>query len=286
MLAAGLGVLLSVLLWLSGAAAQEAVQTEQDGLTLNGRLVEGEEDRPTVLLVHGTLAHHGMELIASLQDLLAERGYGSLAVTLGLGIDDRRGMLDCGVTHAHRHTDALAEIGTWIDWLRDRGQARVVLLGHSRGGNQVAWFLAEHDRPEVAAAVLLAPATFDPDRAKAAYAAAGGRLEETLARAGAGERLEGVPFLHCARASVEPGSFLSYYAPDPRLDTPSLLPRLRKPVLVVVAGDDTVVPDLAERLPGAPGVETVTIEGADHFFLDLYAEDAADAIAGFLEALP
>ena len=51
--------------------------------------------------------------------------------------------------------------------------------------------------------------------------------------------------------------------------------------LVIVAGKDEVVPDLAAKLPS--DVKPVVIDGASHFFLDLYGEEAADAIAKFVQ---
>ena len=53
---------------------------------------------------------------------------------------------------------------------------------------------------------------------------------------------------------------------------------------VVVAGADELVPGVADALE-APGVATrkiSVVDGADHFFRDLYGEDLADAIATFL----
>jgi pimeloyl-ACP methyl ester carboxylesterase len=52
--------------------------------------------------------------------------------------------------------------------------------------------------------------------------------------------------------------------------------------LVIVAGNDEVVPDLARRLPSS--VKPVVIDGADHFFHDLYGEEAAEVTAKFLAA--
>lgn len=52
----------------------------------------------------------------------------------------------------------------------------------------------------------------------------------------------------------------------------------------VHAEQDTVVPDIAEKvkpLADDEAVTLVTVEGAGHFFLDLYAEDVADAIEEF-----
>ena len=53
-----------------------------------------------------------------------------------------------------------------------------------------------------------------------------------------------------------------------------------RPTLVVIAGNDEIVPDLESRLPAK--TRHVVIEGSDHFFRDLNGEDAADAIAEFL----
>ena len=268
--------------------AAEPVHIELNGLTLNGELTEA-GDGPIVLIVHGTLAHNHMELIESLQALLAEREIRSLAITLSLGLDDRRGMYDCTQRHGHHHADAIPEIGAWLDWLAAQDHDQVVLMGHSRGGNQVAWTMTEADRPAVVGAVLLAPMTWDAAKADAAYDAASATpLATLLARAQTGEQLEAVRFLHCEGATASADSFLSYHAADSRFDTPGLLPKIEKPVLVIAASEDAVVADLAGRLSGIDqaNVTTLTVEGADHFFLDLYAEEVADAVAEFTAGLP
>ena len=149
--------------------------------------------------------------------------------------------------------------------------------------------MAEADRPAIAVPVLLAPMTWDAAKAAAAYGAGSGALlADYLTRAAAGEELVDVPFLHCERATVSAASFASYYADDPRFDTPALLPRIAKPVLVVAGSEDEVVADLGRRLAtiDQANVATLTVEGADHFFLDLYAEEVADAVAAFTASLP
>ena len=61
-----------------------------------------------------------MEPIANLQDVLTERGFNTLAITLSLGISDRKGIYDCAQPHRHLHTDALDEISAWLQWVGGR----------------------------------------------------------------------------------------------------------------------------------------------------------------------
>ncbi len=285
---------LLALLCLAPAHADD-VTLKHGGLTLNANLEKTASwpAGPVVLIVHGTLAHNGMELIAGLQPLLAAKGLSSLAINLGLGIDNRRGMYDCATPHRHRHADAVTEIGAWIDWLKQQGTRQIVLLGHSRGGNQAAWFAAERDDPALRAVVLAAPATWTAAEAARGYETRYGKplapvLEKakSLVAAGKGDTfMEQVDFVYCANASVTAAAFVGYYAPDERLDTPTLLPRVNEPVLVVAAGGDELVKDLPARAaPAADGkkVRLVTIDGADHFFRDLYAEDMVEVVATFL----
>jgi len=145
------------------AASAEEVKQPFNGLTLNANLdlAEGKTVADgVVLMTHGTLGHNGMEIIKTLQGLLKERGRSTLAITLSLGKDDRHGMYGCDGTHDHRHIDALDEIGAWLEWLKKKGAKDVVLLGHSRGGDQTAWFAVERDDPAIRKIVLIAPMTW------------------------------------------------------------------------------------------------------------------------------
>jgi pimeloyl-ACP methyl ester carboxylesterase len=241
-------------------------------------------------MVHGTLAHNQMEIMATIQELLTDAELSSLAINLSLSVDDRRGTFACETPHAHRDSDALDEIGLWLDWLKARGAQRVVLLGHSRSGNQVARFVAERDAPQVEAVVLIAPSTWDADKVANGYQERFGvplsmRLEEARNLVAAGKPgawLEQTGFLYCAGAKVTAATFLDYYEPDERRDTPSVLPAIRKPTIVFAGSEDTVVEGLEARLsPIADGeqLKLVVMDGADHFFRDLYAEEIVEIIA-------
>lgn len=282
----------------AGAAQAEDISIKNaDGLTLTANLVLADGKTVAdgvVLLTHGTLAHNKMEIIVNLQRLLAERDISSLAPTLSLDVDMRTGMYDCKVASTHKHTDALDEIGLWLDYAKAQGAKDVVLAGHSRGGNQTAWFAARENDPAVSKVVLFAPATrYGEQEAKSFEKNHKAKLADVFKRAqgmidaGKGaELMKGVGVLYCPGADVSAESFVSYYDMDMRQHTPNVLKMIGRPVLVVVGDDDNVVNGLIdETTPLADGenIQLVVLQGGDHFFLDFFAEDAADAVAEFLQ---
>ncbi len=281
----------------NAARAGEDVSTSLEGRALNGRVVLAQGKilaDGVVLIVHGRMAHNRMEVIDAVQTVLAERSRSSLAITLGLRMDDRRGMYDCTLPHRHRHTGALDEIGVWLTWLVSQGARRVVLMGHSCGGNQAAWFVAERPHPAIARLVLLAPSTWSRERDAETYEERYGvpldgvlaRAERLVAEGKGAALLERTGFLYCRDATVAAASFVSYYRPDPRRHTPALLERIKLPVLVIAGTQDEVSEGLIEAVQPLAARQTVrlaVVEDADHFFRDLFAEDVADAIDAFLQ---
>lgn len=280
------------------ATALEAreVTLRHQGLTLNAdfELAAGKQPADGVILItHGGLAHRSMEDIAYLQRLLNEKGYSTLNINLSLGLDNRHGMYDCKVTHRHRNGDAAVEIGAWVEWLKIQGTKRVVLLGHSRGGAQTALYAAQQDNAVVQAIALLAPAIRENTDAVGYQQRYQKPLAPLLEKAqqfvnnGKGDTvLEHIGLLTCPETAATADAFVSYYGQDAQIDTPSLLPKLRKPTLVVIAGSDEIVIGLDKKVaPLADGkrVQMKIIEGADHTFRDLYADDAVDAIDAFLQ---
>ena len=289
-------ILIVVVLLSWGIVQAEEIKLKQGELTLNANLEKASGNwpaGPVVLLTHGTLAHNGMEIITALQQLLLENDVSSLALNLGLAVDDRHGMYDCKTPHRHHHTDALDEIGLWLGWLKQQGAQNVVLLGHSRGGNQTAWFAAERDDPAIKQIVLIAPQTWDKDGDAADYekryakplAPVLAKARELVAQNKGDTLLEKVDFIYCGDTAATASAVVSYYNPEPRFDSIYLLPKIKKPVLVFVGSEDKVNEGLADRMaPVAEkeGVELVVIDGADHYFRDLYAEDLVDQVVEFI----
>ncbi len=275
-------LLLLCMIWLPVHA--EEVELEHGGLTLLADYVVAEDAADTLALItHGTLAHKDMELVEALQEALAERGVSSLAHTLSLGVDARRGMADCTAPHIHEDDDADGEIGAWIGWLQDKGRDRPILIGHSRGGKQVARTAAGRD--DLGGVVLMAPATVaSAKRGRERYDA----LAAVLAKARdlPSDTMMDVPrLLYCTDTTASAGAVLSYHGGEMQ-GAESFATEIEAPVLVVVASKDRVVPGVAAAFMPlrGDGLEIALVDDADHMFLDFYVEDAADLIADFAES--
>ncbi len=267
------------LLAVATPALAEPVQLKPSLLRLNANLElpAGKTIADGVaLILHGTQSHDRQETIAALQANLKKRGIGSLAVTLSLGVDNREGPRACDVLHDYALAGTQREIALWMAWLRAEGARSIDLIGFSRGGAQIA-ALAPNLTP-VKHVVLMAPAFATAAEQADAYQRAFGHplappLEE--ARKMPLQKFT-VDFLLCKQAPVLGATFLDAYQEF----LPQLAAETGHPTLVIVAGKDEIVPDLAKRLPSQ--VNRVVIEGSGHFFPDLYGEDAADAIAKFV----
>lgn len=275
--------------------ATEVARTEQGRqLVANLELAAGKHlSDGVVLMTHGTLAHGQMEIMSSLQELLKENGINSLSINLSLGLDNRHGMYDCSVPHTHKHQDAMQEIDGWLNWLKSKQAGPVVLLGHSRGGNQTAWYASEHPNAAFEKVVLIAPAVWSESkdikgykqRYKKTLAPLLSKAQSLLKQGKGSQMMPHTDFIYCADASVSAEAFVSYYQPDVRMHSPNLLNKIKQPVMVFAGSEDKVVKGLIEAVqPLADGkkIQLMVIDGADHFFRDLYAEEITEAMIEFM----
>ena len=280
----------------SGAAAEE-VSLDYLGLDVsaNLELAPGKSLKSdgAVLLVHDTLGHGRMELMAALQDGLRDLGLNSLAITLGLGLDKRHGMFDCSMEQDHRHEDAVEEIAAWVQWLKEKGAQSITIAGHGRGANQVALYAINRLDKAVKRVVLIAPLMQTPEKADTEYRERFGKplrpllaKAEDLAAREKGNRLIEVPgFLNCQRAQVTAGSFANYYGVNEKFKTTNLLRSIKVPVLIAAGDAGPGLGDIKAAEPDFAQIKTVTlaiIPGADQDFRDTGADDLAKKIKEFI----
>jgi pimeloyl-ACP methyl ester carboxylesterase len=277
--------LLITVLCMALPAQAADVQSMFDGRVLNASLVQPDDDRDEAfLIIHGTWAHHGMEIVQALQQGLADRGEASLAPTLSLGQSDRKGFLDCSPTMTPDERTVGPEIRHWLDDLGARGYRTVTLLGHSRGALQAARVLVERPDSRVTRLVMLGPMTWRYDEVAAANRAQGTDTLDTLlhrAREAPDAMLGPLNLQTCTGVHTTGSVFLDYY--DPRIvrHTPDLIEHVRIRTDVVLGTDDEVAPWTAEEIAAARlrrNVRLIRIDGADHFFRDLYMDEVLDSV--------
>jgi len=281
----------------NSVAFGQEIQVPHKNITLVGNLEVAPDKSLTdgvILMLHAGLGHYGMETMSYFQSLLRERGYNTLAITLSLGIDKRHGMFDCNSTQRHLNTDAIDEINSWVGWLKQHNVKEFVLFGHSRGGSQAAHYEAINDIPDLKAVVLLSPGTFETNGPVIYQQKYKKLLKDLVSKAMAlvevskGDTImKHTGFLYCGDSPVSANTFVSYYGPDPHLDTVQMVTKTKKPTLVILAGADNVVinNDSFRTLSGRKNIQVYEVEEANHFFRDLYADEATDKIHEFLQSL-
>jgi pimeloyl-ACP methyl ester carboxylesterase len=95
-------------------------------------------------------------------------------------------------------------------------------------------------------------------------------------------------FIYCDNPKVTARTFISEYESDVRHNTLLNLEKINMPILIIGGSEDTVVPDIKNifsEITKKDNVSLQMIDGADHFFRDLYADDIAAAIADMVESI-
>jgi pimeloyl-ACP methyl ester carboxylesterase len=103
-----------------------------------------------VVLVHGMTGHFVGEVESALPPLLAEAGYTCLVA------NNRGNELRGAATE--KFEGCLADIGAAMDEMERRGFKQVALLGHSKGGVKVTYYLARTQDVRVKRLAILSPA--------------------------------------------------------------------------------------------------------------------------------
>jgi pimeloyl-ACP methyl ester carboxylesterase len=277
------------------AAERVSIEHLGLGLTANLEIAPGKSLKSdgAVLIVHNSLGSDRMEPIATLQDALRDQGVNTLAITLGLGFDSRKGNFNCALEQAHHHEDAIDEIADWVKWLKDKGAASITVAGHGRGANQVALYAINRLDKSVKRVVLMAPLMQTEESAEAEYRAIFkgslrqylGQAEELVANQN-GNQFVNVPgFLTCSNPAVTASAFANYYASNPKFKTTNLLPSIKLPVLIAVGDGDPALPEIKAAEGEFSQLKTVTLSvvpGTDQNFHDLGAEELAKKVREFL----
>jgi len=258
----------------------EPVQTEYNQLILNADLQDnGERGKPVFLLVHGTWATHKMEIMRTLQELLAEAEYNSLAISLSLGVSNRTENQDCASGIKAGQNDNLDELGHWINYLEQKGFTEVVLIAHSRAGAQVASFTHKAQDKRIKAQALIAPMVWSaesvPDDVR-------NRADKSTDK-----MLSKVAVLYCDETNISLDAYRSYYSEQPEKNTPTIIKNSLIKTIVYLGTDDELITEnflkQSALLEKNSNITTHIIDGADHFFRDLNSDEIVEHLIEELE---
>lgn len=123
--------------------AENVTLAVSERVTANAEFLSGEKGKPAILFLHGFLQTGAFPTVNRLAVSLHEEGYTVLAPTLSLGITMRKQSMACDAIHAHTLQDDHKEISLWINWLRNKGFSKLILMGHSTGSMELLTYL--HD---------------------------------------------------------------------------------------------------------------------------------------------
>lgn len=240
----------------------------------------GKPERPAVMVLHGFLQTGEFHTVQQLANNLADEGYTILAPTLSLGIPSRAKSAACEALHTTGLDQDVAEIDTWVKWLKSRGHKRIALATHSFGSLQaLAWFNARHD-PAVIRFIGISLVGADLGVDDSAHRDLIAQLESE-ARA-TPRKISERPLSFCKKYPAPVGQYLSYARwPDSRVL--SELNRVPVPTDLVLGGSDTRLPPDWARKTGATRAKVHVIEGANHFMDGQHEFDLLDSIQTILK---
>ena len=270
------------------------INLEYNDISVNGYFINGnfdQENDTVVLIVHNIFDHYGTPLIRNIQQTLRTKKISSLAINLSLNINDRKGAYDCSNKHTHKNSDALSEIRFWVKWLSSHGVKKIILMGHLRSANQVAWYLATQDDPEISGLVLLAPYIWNDTRNKKIYKKyhnldfdkVNQKAINMVKHGESDSFLKNIGIFHCKNSSVTASSFLSYFSKDHRRYTPNLIPSIQVKTLILIGDKDRLTGKSYQEYKNLSSIykhiKPIIVKDANHTFKkDKHIENIATII--------
>jgi pimeloyl-ACP methyl ester carboxylesterase len=256
----------------------EIVQLQvRPGIHTSAEYLDGQRDKPAVLLLHGFLQTRDFLTVATLARGLHDAGYPVLSPTLSLNIPNRSQSLACEAIHRHSLDDDISEIAHWISWLKSHGHRSIVLIGHSFGSMQLLAYLDA--KPDRAVKGYFGASLIETRIGNTVRAPLITQLKDQVQN---GQKaLVSQQISYCKKYLATPSDLLSYV----RWDQPRTLAALkRSPVrmqLIMGKSDEMIGATWIKTLKQA-SVPMIVLPGANHF---LDGEHEFDLLENALEFL-
>lgn len=274
--------LLCLLLWVfqTPARAEIVQMVIHPGISANAEYLPGDRSKPAVLLLHGFLQTREFRTVAALSRGLQDEGYSLLVPTLSLGIPNRKQSLACEAIHKHNMDDDVTEIARWVNWLKSRGHAQIVLVGHSYGSLQFLAYLA--DNPDAAVKAFVGISLVETQVGTSNRARLIADLERRVAlnqRALVRQRLS-----FCRTYLSTPDGLLSYVRWDQARTLATLKQSPVEARLIMGDSDELMGQGWIKALKHIQ-VPLVVVKGANHFMDGEYEFDLLDHTIKHLETI-
>lgn len=249
---------------------------------------------PVLLATHGVGNSFTLSGLWPALQLLAGRGWGVAMVNnrghdwVAMNPGDRRWI---GAAY-ETIEEGVLDFQAGQRWLRERGQRRIVIAGHSLGGLKAAYTQAHFPGEDVVALAMFSSPRL-PDEKVWDWAA----HEQLLARCrdmvaqGRGEEL-----MHVDMPTNTPAmkglmcyaTYLNKYGPDAATTALRYADRIRVPTFLLAGEHEkpqlSFSIDMEQALVNAPSVRRVMVEGCDHIYTGRH-EQVADAANAWLAEL-
>lgn len=268
-------LLLTVLpVWAQASTIQLQVRP---GINASAEYIDGQHDKPAVLLLHGFLQTRDFPTVATLARGLRDEGYPVLSPTLSLSIPNRSKSLACEAVHRHSMEDDVAEIARWVKWLKTRGHRSVVLVGHSYGSLQLLAYL--DGKPDRIVKGFIGASLIEARIGNITHAALLAKLDAQARNSQ--HPLANQTLSFCKKYLSAPDALASYV----RWDQPRTLAALKKsPVsvkLIMGEADEMVAKNWIKTLEQSK-TPMVVIKGASHFMDGEHEFDLLENTLNFL----
>lgn len=245
--------------------------------------MQGTNNASPVLLLHSFMQTKDFPTVSRLASALHDSGHTVLNPTLSLGISNRKESLLCEAIHTHSLDSDTEEIRQWINWLHNKTNKAVTLIGHSSGGPVILRYMEKHNAEFVHQAILISMA----------YYGAGPVANETRELAEIATRainqnndtLGNYALRYCNSYQTYASAYLSYY--NWNLEkTISVVSKFNNKVAIIIGSADKRFDNSWLKRPDAKYNRVITIEGAGHFFDHQYEFDLLDAVEKLLNNSP
>lgn len=254
-------------------------------LDVEAAYLQGDQDKPAVLILHGFLTTDKFHTISAMASVLNDKGFTVLSPTLSLDVNKRKNSVKCNSLHTHTLEKDIIEIGDWINWLEEKGHKQVILVGHSSGSLELLEYQNKYKDPRVKSMVFTSIFYLKGQEL--------GTIQQEIDLAekmisSAKKRPHKYSFLFCKNNYyATPESYLSYLKFDRNYVLESVR-NLKISSYAIMGGADKRYKSVGESWLSElekTGINLVVIEGANHFFSSEHEFDLQDQLVAIINKL-